>query len=184
MDRGRPVPRRDAGGLGCRAGRRARGRQRAGMPPISVTPTQGKLLYLLARMIDARRVLEIGTLGRLQHHLAGSCAAIGRTAGDPRDRPRQRARGRSKRHAGRRGGPGGHPCRARRRLALESRGRGGRALRPRVHRRGQAVEPGVPRLGPPLDPRWQRHRGRQRRAQRAGARCGLGRSRTSWASGA
>jgi predicted O-methyltransferase YrrM len=36
---------------------------RAGMPPISVTPTQGKLLYLLARMIDARRILEIGTLG-------------------------------------------------------------------------------------------------------------------------
>jgi predicted O-methyltransferase YrrM len=35
----------------------------AGLPPISVTPTQGKLLHLLARMIGARRVLEIGTLG-------------------------------------------------------------------------------------------------------------------------
>ena len=35
----------------------------AGLPPISVTPTQGKLLHLLARMIDARRILEIGTLG-------------------------------------------------------------------------------------------------------------------------
>ncbi|HET7187764.1 MAG TPA: O-methyltransferase [Gemmatimonadaceae bacterium] len=35
----------------------------ANMPPISVTPTQGKLLHLLARMIGARRILEIGTLG-------------------------------------------------------------------------------------------------------------------------
>jgi predicted O-methyltransferase YrrM len=35
----------------------------AGLPPIQVTATQGKLLYLLARMIGARRILEIGTLG-------------------------------------------------------------------------------------------------------------------------
>ena len=35
----------------------------AKMPPISVTPTQGKLLHLLARMLGARRILEIGTLG-------------------------------------------------------------------------------------------------------------------------
>jgi predicted O-methyltransferase YrrM len=34
-----------------------------GLPSISVAPTQGKLLYLLARMIGARTVLEIGTLG-------------------------------------------------------------------------------------------------------------------------
>lgn len=35
----------------------------AGLPPIDVTPTQGKFLNLLARMVGARRVLEIGTLG-------------------------------------------------------------------------------------------------------------------------
>lgn len=35
----------------------------AGLPPIQVTPSQGKLLHLLARMIGARQVLEIGTLG-------------------------------------------------------------------------------------------------------------------------
>jgi predicted O-methyltransferase YrrM len=35
----------------------------AGLPPISVTPAQGKLLQMLARMVDARRVLEVGTLG-------------------------------------------------------------------------------------------------------------------------
>ena len=34
----------------------------AGLPPISVTPAQGKLLHLLARTQGARRVLEIGTL--------------------------------------------------------------------------------------------------------------------------
>jgi predicted O-methyltransferase YrrM len=33
------------------------------MPPIHVTPTQGKLLHLLARAIGARSILEIGTLG-------------------------------------------------------------------------------------------------------------------------
>ncbi|MEP6833155.1 MAG: O-methyltransferase [Gemmatimonas sp.] len=35
----------------------------AGLPDIAVAPNQGKLLHLLARMIGARRVLEIGTLG-------------------------------------------------------------------------------------------------------------------------
>jgi predicted O-methyltransferase YrrM len=35
----------------------------AGLPPADVSPAQGKLLYLFARMVGARRVLEIGTLG-------------------------------------------------------------------------------------------------------------------------
>jgi predicted O-methyltransferase YrrM len=35
----------------------------AGLPPIAVSAVQGKLLYLLARMQGARRILEIGTLG-------------------------------------------------------------------------------------------------------------------------
>ena len=35
----------------------------AGLPAIDVSPLQGRLLYLLARMIGARRILEIGTLG-------------------------------------------------------------------------------------------------------------------------
>jgi predicted O-methyltransferase YrrM len=35
----------------------------AGLPPIQVAPLQGKLLHLLARMIGARNILEIGTLG-------------------------------------------------------------------------------------------------------------------------
>ncbi|GAB3657977.1 O-methyltransferase [Glycomyces tarimensis] len=36
---------------------------RAGLPPIQVSAPQGKLLYLLAKMQGAKRVLEIGTLG-------------------------------------------------------------------------------------------------------------------------
>jgi predicted O-methyltransferase YrrM len=36
--------------------------EEAGLPPIQVTPAQGKLLYLLAKAIGARTVLEFGTL--------------------------------------------------------------------------------------------------------------------------
>lgn len=35
----------------------------AGLPAVSVSPCQGKLLYLLALGIRARRILEIGSLG-------------------------------------------------------------------------------------------------------------------------
>ena len=35
----------------------------AGLPAISVSQTQGKLLHLLARLQGARKILEIGTLG-------------------------------------------------------------------------------------------------------------------------
>jgi predicted O-methyltransferase YrrM len=35
----------------------------AGLPAISVSPAHGKLLWLLARTIGAKRILEVGTLG-------------------------------------------------------------------------------------------------------------------------
>ncbi|MGH7051628.1 MAG: O-methyltransferase [Acetobacteraceae bacterium] len=35
----------------------------AGLPAIDVSPLQGKLLHLLARITGARKILEIGTLG-------------------------------------------------------------------------------------------------------------------------
>jgi predicted O-methyltransferase YrrM len=35
----------------------------AGLPAIHISPNQGKLLWMLARMAQARSVLEIGTLG-------------------------------------------------------------------------------------------------------------------------
>lgn len=37
--------------------------RREGLPEINVSASQGKLLHLLARIIDAKRILEIGTLG-------------------------------------------------------------------------------------------------------------------------
>jgi predicted O-methyltransferase YrrM len=37
--------------------------QEAELPPIDVSPLQGKFLHLLVQLIPARRVLEIGTLG-------------------------------------------------------------------------------------------------------------------------
>ncbi|MCS6774145.1 MAG: O-methyltransferase [Anaerolineae bacterium] len=44
--------------------RAARARmQQSGLPPINVSPSEGKLLQVLARLIGAQRILEIGTLG-------------------------------------------------------------------------------------------------------------------------
>ncbi|WP_025274413.1 O-methyltransferase [Haloglycomyces albus] len=37
--------------------------QEAGLPPIQVSPAQGKFLHLLASVQGAKRILEIGTLG-------------------------------------------------------------------------------------------------------------------------
>ena len=34
-----------------------------GLPPIDVSATQGKMLHLFGRMVGARRILEVGTLG-------------------------------------------------------------------------------------------------------------------------
>ncbi|HEY2658877.1 MAG TPA: O-methyltransferase [Caulobacteraceae bacterium] len=35
----------------------------AGLPAIAVAPNQGKMLHLMARMVGASRILEVGTLG-------------------------------------------------------------------------------------------------------------------------
>jgi predicted O-methyltransferase YrrM len=35
----------------------------SGLPPINVSPNEGKLLYLVTKIAGAKRVLEIGTLG-------------------------------------------------------------------------------------------------------------------------
>jgi predicted O-methyltransferase YrrM len=51
----------------------------ANLPPIAVSATQGKLLQILAKMIGARRILEIGTLGGYSSlWLAGALPADGR----------------------------------------------------------------------------------------------------------
>lgn len=40
--------------------------QANGLPDIAVSAAQGKFLNLLARSIDAKRILEVGTLGGLE----------------------------------------------------------------------------------------------------------------------
>ena len=51
----------------------------AGLPPINVSAAQGRLLALMAQMIQARRILEIGTLGGYSTiWLARALAAGGR----------------------------------------------------------------------------------------------------------
>lgn len=37
--------------------------EKQGLPPIDVSPAQGKMLFLLVQMAGARRILEVGTLG-------------------------------------------------------------------------------------------------------------------------
>ena len=47
----------------------------AGLPAIDVTPNQGRLLALLARMQGASTILELGTLGGYSTDLARAGAA-------------------------------------------------------------------------------------------------------------
>lgn len=35
----------------------------AGLPAIQVAPNQGKLLYMIAKLVSAKKILEVGTLG-------------------------------------------------------------------------------------------------------------------------
>ena len=50
----------------------------AGLPPVAVSATQGKLLFTLARAIGARRILELGTLaGYSGVWLARALPAVG-----------------------------------------------------------------------------------------------------------
>ena len=84
----------------------------AGMPPIGVAATQGKMLELLGRLVGARRILELGTLGGYSTiWLARAVAAGGRPARDARVPPALR-RGRAREHRRRRAG---RPRRAARR---------------------------------------------------------------------
>ena len=64
MDGGRSLHRGAPDPAGSRAGGGARRRTSdGGLPAIDVTPNQGKLLALLARIQGASSILELGTLG-------------------------------------------------------------------------------------------------------------------------
>ena len=75
----------------------------AGLPAINVSPNQGKLLHLLARMQGARRILEIGTLGGYSTIWLARALPAGRPPGHARSRPQAR-RGRPRQHRPRRPG--------------------------------------------------------------------------------
>jgi predicted O-methyltransferase YrrM len=51
----------------------------AGLPPINVTPLQGRFLALLAQVCRARRILEIGTLGGYSAIWMGHALPVGGT---------------------------------------------------------------------------------------------------------
>ena len=56
----------------------------AGLPAISVSPMQGRLLQILARSIGARSVLEDRNARRIQHDLARARPSIARPRRDAR----------------------------------------------------------------------------------------------------
>ena len=56
-----PISRRSS--LDAALSRNLADAEAAGLPAINVSPNQGRLLYLLAKIAGAKRVLEVGTLG-------------------------------------------------------------------------------------------------------------------------
>ena len=87
----------------------------AGLPSISVSPSQGKLLMLLAQL--ARRLADSGDrhAGRIQQHLAGAGARARWPLDHPRSQPQAR-RGSAEQYCSRRvrlggGGPSGRRAR-------------------------------------------------------------------------
>ena len=65
----------------------------AGLPPIQVSPNQGKLLAILAQSIQARIYSGNWCIGWVQHHLAGSRPGARREDDYPRSGPQTCRRG-------------------------------------------------------------------------------------------
>ena len=136
----------------------------AGMPQIQVSPTQGKFLYLMARMLGARKILEIGTLaGYSTIWMARALPPDGRLITlevDPDHAEVARSNFRRARLDS--------MIEVRVGSALESASRPGcrrrGTVRPRLHRRGQGEHPGVRRLGAANVTPGDGHARRQRRA--------------------
>ena len=134
----------------------------AGMPPIEVAPNAGKLLKLLVQLSGARRVLEIGTLAGF--------STIWMAQGLPDDGrlvtceylPKHADVARANVDAA----GLGHKVEIRVGAALDTlqalAGRGCRALRFRLHRRGQGKQPALPGLGHPARPARHHRRDGQR----------------------
>ena len=137
-----------------------------GLPDIAVAANQGKLLHLLAQSVGARRILEIGTLGGYSTlWLARALPSDGRLTTLEIDPEHARVATDSLTQAGVDGlvdvlvGPAADT------LDRLDRGRD-RAVRPRVHRRGQAVDPPLPGADPRAHPPGVGGHRRQRRPRR------------------
>ncbi len=138
----------------------------AGLPPIAVTPSQGKLLHLLARSIGARSILEIGTLGGYSSiWLARALTQGGRlvTLEANADYAKLAAANIAARGPGRRRRPA---RRARRWTRCRGSPPSCRAVRPDVHRRRQGAHARLLRVGAADVAHRQPDRRRQRRARR------------------
>lgn len=73
----------------------------AGLPPIHVSPNEGKLLHILARLVEARNILEIGALGGYSTiWLARALPTGGRLITLEADRTHAQIAGRNLRRAG------------------------------------------------------------------------------------
>ena len=130
----------------------------AGLPPISVMPLQGKFLHILARLMGARRVLEIGSLGGY------SAIWLGRALPPDGKLYTLEVNPHHAQVAGSNIAAAGLSDKVEIVLGADRRLRSGQ-LRPHLHRRRQAQQRRLFRLGPaPHSARWG-HRGRQRRAQ-------------------
>ncbi len=143
----------------------------AGIPQIQVSPSQGKFLYLLARLMGANKILEIGSLagystiwlGRAlppEGWLVLARADRKTRRGDPQQPGRRRPRTASPSCGW------GRPPNLLARLVERRR----RALRPGLHRRRQGLLPALPRVRPAAHPLGQPDRRRQRDPQGRGDR--------------
>ena len=87
----------------------------AGLPPISVTPAQGRLLHILAQTQGAKSILEVGTLGGYSTIWMARALPPGGRIADAGDRSGHRE--------GRAREPGARRARRRRRGARRARAR-------------------------------------------------------------
>ena len=138
----------------------------ANLPAIDVSPSQGKLLQLLAETQRAHRILEIGTLGGYSTiNLARALPPNGKLITlelDPASRRSRARQHRPRRPRARRR----TPPRSGTRLPRSTSRRARRALRPHLPRRQQRRLPGLPRRGPQARPPRHPHPRRQRHPRR------------------
>ena len=140
----------------------------AGLPAIDVSPLQGKLLHILARM-PAPAASSRSARSAATPRSGSPARCPRRPARHARGRPPPR-RGGARQHRRAPGWPTG--SRSDVGPALDTLPGARRAVRLRLHRRRQAQQPRLPALGAPAVAAGHRHRLRQRGARGRGRRRG------------